>query len=686
MKILKILLFFIILIIPSIAFAWKWYSVSSWLSWTVSSWTKVCPSWKTLLWMYANKNQNRTGTAKCYIPDNTAPTIITSWYTEWEWRNWNISVNVRTTDSWAGIQKVEYYVNWIRYTWNINFNINLTEEGWYSIQIYAYDKATKDSYNWGNTVWNVKRRNISFWIDKSQPKFEINPTIISDWINYKPTVSYKIKDFYKWQAWDFRFKEFSCSNKPANSNYIYPVINSKINWVCNTSIKNCSIDSNYDKNSSDCNWKCNEWYEKNWNSCIVESKDLDCKSVKTIPTNVYKYDKTNNLVNAWSSSWLISWKSPNGISSNWVYKSFFNTSQGKYLPELNSCDYSCNSWYHNENWKCVNDVFVYCCTKPKLAEFNNGWVNVDCSKTENQNKVECEYNVLCWWYIKDVLWTWKSWTNTWEYSNSNWNIYNNISNACSYINIPNSNWETCNRFYYLTWNESSYKCEVVKNWEYSNQENSKHNCTNKPNNSYYTWKSYKNNCSWKCDIDYYKYGNLCLSVWKWYYSPGNDKKYSCSNKPSNSTYISSWNWKNNCNWNCNKWYDKSWTTCVSSYVKHSSYKCSSWHIYWYDSNNSKNDKKENCNYWCEWNKCKSNCETINWKEYCASNNIFIIRNTGRKRWPPITWWWPVWPANKECTSINSNSKAIDWINTYYVWWIWWHSNMSYEFSVIICGK
>lgn len=125
--------------------------------------------------------------------------------------------------------------------------------------------------------------------------------------------------------------------------------------------------------------------------------------------------------------------------------------------------------------------------------------------------------------------------------NINWNTYTNIS--YSYNNLLN--WETKT----WTWTEN------ITNW--LNEYTADINC----NNWILTISNEQKNLK-LCDIDFYSTDNInCITVWIWYYSNSTSTtRTACTNKPTNSTYTSSWNWTNNCSYSCSQ--ERVWTQCL----------------------------------------------------------------------------------------------------------------------------
>lgn len=622
----KIILIIFLLSIPSISLAWKWYDIWLGISWSVASGSRICPAWKVLLDKDSSKAQARNWIVNCFRRDNTAPTINASGFDDNKWVNKNVNISVNISDSESWLWKIIYYVNWVEYNASSNFSINLTEEWTYLIQIHAYDKAIIDWNTWWSTIWNLNIKEIIVKIDKSNPNFSDWTDATIWWIKNKPSVKYKITDLYKWV--NLEKKVFTCPINPENSKYNYPVIDLKITWICNPQIKaNCTDDNNYTPNINDCNWSCNGWYIKVWDKCEPESKILSCiDSEVKIPTNVYYYSKTNDLISEWSSVWKVFWSSPAWVEFEWNFISNYDTISRNYLPSLNNCSYSCNDWYHVESnnwWKCVNDTSVVCCTKPPLWYISDTFFT-DCTLAINKDKAQCKYNTLCNWYVKDVLWEWNDITKKWNYTDDSLGNFSNVSNACWYTNLPNSNWFVCDKKYYLIWSEtnSTLKCETVPVWEWSSDWvdwNKKFACTNKPNNADYTTNWDNNNCSWTCKNWYEKNWNSCKS-YDWNTSGWSNCSESCWWwTKTRSVYCTNSKWQtvndNNClwnkptstsscntqscpiNWNCSflPWICSVWTVFWDNWVAcgNRTWSCL-WQFWW-------NDDSCNKDLWSCWN-------------------------------------------------------------------------------------
>lgn len=679
MKKIKIIILIFLLIIPWIVLAKKWYKAIDQKTpkgFSVNSWVTYCPNWYVLPYDQQYVWQWRNWTLECYPLDSTPPIISANWYSENTWVNWNVKINVSISDnvwvwevyaSWVNTNNLFYVVNWeIFYKTTTNFSIDLTEEWYYLIQIYAYDKAGFSLSSKVSGLWNFSSKQIKVKIDKSEPVFESWTNSALNWINNKPTVKYKISDLYKWE--NIKIKDFTCPVLTSNATYKYPVVNNVITGICNPNISwNCSIDSNYTPNLSNCIWECNDWYIKVWSSCVLKTIIQTCNnSTVKLPQFLYNYDKTNTLVTEWTSSWKIYWTSPTWVSVDWFYTSNYNISTNQYDPSLNTCNYSCSDWYHKENSKCVNDTSVTCCSKPPLWYLADTWAQVDCTNTANQWTPQCQYNTLCWWYLKDVLWEWNYGVSKWTYTDSTLNTYSNLSNACWYTNIPNSDWYTCNPKYYLIWSEatSTLKCENVPIWEWSWQENWKHACTNAPANWYYTSNWDNKNCLWDCNKWFEKNWSSCKS-YDWYTSA----RWSCSAScwwwtKSRSVYCVNSKWQQvndslcigtkpetitSCNTQacptCTDWiqnWTETWVDCwwncemcfsctpieITSYIKKSA---PAWWSATYDSNNFNKIVNFKFRVWTDDLKYDIQCKDINW-------NV-------------LTSFWP-WPWKDENNNTN----------------------------------
>ena len=549
MKFFKLFILTSLLLIPTISFAWKWYNLTS-IGWDEDTWRTNCPSWYNLLSNIASQSVARSGNAGCYMPDNSAPSITASWYSNDTWVNTDkviVSVSISDNESW--ISSMFYTINWDRFDASSSFNIELTDEWKYEIHIEATDNATIDGNNWSSVDPYTSTKDIIVKIDRTAPTFTSWTNPSNNWINSGPTVSYTISDLYKWE--EILSKSFTCNNKPSNSEYIYPSVWGVVNWTCNPNTEtNCNIDSNYSPNSSDCSWDCYDLYTKDDWVCHLSYERLDCNDLSlVVPEKLYYYNFDNQLIEESNTSEnIITWNSPTWISLDWKFTSYYQTESNTYSPTLNDCSFRCNNWYHYETsqaGKCINDVKIICCNTTPLSIIPADWW-VDNNEANDPNICDGKKNILAEWSLSSEVWSYNDWNN---------NYFNVASTACGYEKVPNSDWYTCNPGYYLTWSEApdNLACTPVPTWEYSWQENEKHSCTNAPSNSTYTSNWTNNDCSWSCNDWYEPQGDSCYesaikincenipltSNWKeryltWTYNLTNN---TCHIKPQFSSYF-----------------------------------------------------------------------------------------------------------------------------------------------------
>ncbi len=528
MKNIKIVLLLLILMMPLSLFA-KGYDWGSIVNWSVSSWTKNCPSWKVLYWRYDYSGQPRSWSAVCYRPDNTAPSISidTHWYNLNTWTNTDkVTVSVSISDSQSWLWSMWYTINWARTNTSSSYSIDFTKEWTYLVRLYAYDKATLSSYNWSSVTGNLWYKSIVIKIDRSKPGFSISPIVknftetIKWWFGVKPKIGFELSDLY--EGANIKIKNYACTFLPEHAKYSYPVENislfwTGVTWSCNASSwLDCTVDSNYNPNMNDCNWTCDDWYVSDWDSCVIEHITLSCNSGSLqIPDSIYVYNEREIVINDWDSWDNIFWSEPSWVPRTWIYQATYDLSEQDYLPWLNSCQYSCSDWLHKEIsywWKCINDVTIVCCNKWALSYIADTWAAIDCTLDENKDDPRCAFNDLCNWYIKDVLWDWNISEDKWEFDDSMGNLFDSSQAACGYEVLPDSDWFVCNNYYSLTWSEvdSTRECILTDTWEWSNDKrnddewNNKYDCTNKSKHSKYTSNWYDNNCSYACDDWYFK--------------------------------------------------------------------------------------------------------------------------------------------------------------------------------------
>ena len=188
----------------------------------------------------------------------------------------------------------------------------------------------------------------------------------------------------------------------------------------------------------------------------------------------------------------------------------------------NNCSWACNSGYTERGNSCVRNATA-CTNKPANSTYTDNGMST---------------NNSCYWACNSG--------------------YTESGNSC----VQNK----CGTDYYRP--SSSSSCTAVGTGYYSSSNSdSRSSCTNRLSNSAYTSDGNgRNNCGWACDTDYYKNGNSCAVVGTGYYSPNrNNSRYSCSNKPSYSSYTSDGNGSNNCSWVCGEESLPRDGTCISLY-------------------------------------------------------------------------------------------------------------------------
>lgn len=691
---------------------WMWdsYEYDCWYYTPAPYYTETyCPAGEVLIETQRNKNPlGSAGQLTCMIIDEIAPVISVNFngYINDTWTNKNVKLNIAVTDVWLWIKKVWYTINWTTYTWSTGFELNFNEEGVYNIVLWAEDNST---HNWSDgsssSEWNKVNVIYVVKIDKSAPILDNIPDINYNWRNTKPILSFNIADKYKWQS--IEVKTFMCTGKPANSYWTGTISPSwELVWTCNPVIANCTVDSNFSPNLSSCSWSCLAWYTK-WsdNLCHENTKTLTCDNT-LLPQGFYWYDINNDLTYlSWSLKSI--WNLPTWVSVDGNFLATYNWTVNSYSPNTSSCGYTCSAWLHVEDYKCVNNNSIICCQKSyPLSHVKSIWVVVDCSIVANQNHVSCQYNELCWGYVKDVL---KYWTGTQYDYESEWVIWiNTLPEACWMENIPNSNGITCNPWYYLVWEGTATQtCERVPMWEWSGQENTKKACTNKPNNSTYTLHTastwWSNDCPWVCWSDYSKSWNNCVNQ---------SKTSSCNAKPSNTSwnsvssitqYKNSGNWEpsltptynsaastSECRFKCSTWYDWNGSSCVlpppsvscvndgvlfyyngsDEYSILSPGTYASWFNAPYDSNG-----------WC-------NCNNWNWEAYwytrsaCSTSQPAIINGTQTISSGGDGDWYVTFNANGTINVSNfcwwsPGVCAWPWVDSILNWW----SNLTWNYYI-----
>lgn len=624
---------------------WDWWEYSQYICNTVTKTRTVwytehlyCPDWQSLIDDDANKpaltnwSLPRDWTLSCMVRDNQAPEVavkliwtdatsvinnttnnkIEKFYNT-DWTNSDVKLEIIVKDTWLWLKKSRYKVNddSVKNT-NIQnntstYSIELSEEWSYKVVIWAEDNSTHIWKTWeSSNIWNLIEVTYTINIDKSKPVLNIIPSTNYDWTNQKHILSFNVKDTYKWE--NIEIKTFNCSWLPENAVWTEPTWKDwNITWTCDPSNKDCSNNNNFSPNINNCSWKCNSWFTE-WSDwkCYANETYLQCNS-ESLPKWEYMYDTWKKIEKIWENTVSI-WSLPTWISSDWKFLATFSKSSSSYFPSTNNCWFECWSWYHNEWWKCVNDVRIYCCwERPPLTWAV--WTEVDCT-VNPESKPQCVQSPLCWWE-KEVLWQWSKPEKKWIFATSTDWIWN-LDYLCSFETFPNSDSYTCNPWYYLTYFEDwelkwqPKWCVEVPIWEWSWQENEKRACTNKPANSIYTSNWTNNDCEWKCNSDFIKSYKSCMRE---------SRTSSCSWLPQNAI----WNSVSSITQQKNNWIR--WPTTIWEY-------------------NTETSTSE-CRY-----KCKSNYSWDEWRSKCIADS----RETSC---------WSL-PANAEWNTDSNYSQTWDW--------------------------
>ena len=672
---------------------WRWYWEVEYLRWGYNSgYNNYCTTWKKLVILqYKLPERSRSGSAKCLFYDDVPPDLKFSfwwWYTslsdadgdgeddgDWKWTNKDVTLTFSASDRrdasnpWAWVGLLWVSINWSKtdITPGETITMKFTEEWVYNLVFYARDKAKllvlDGSDIWG---WNVSEKTFWIKIDKEAPGFvESDIDTNTNWRNDYPSSNFKINDVYEWNVDQIIVnRPFDCNSIktiPLNASWNIPATsNGTISWECikGSWVDDCTLDSQFTPNLNQCGFACNE--DEGFVSSLVDNlchpkeKDDTC-IYEWINLSLYAYDKHDHLMKMGALSNTVKWTAPSIVNeSSWYFKKIFNPSTWKYAPDKSECvsELSCSLWSHpgiveakiDDPWvyqevetngitACISDSNRVCCDKWILT-LPNPWIPCDV----DPDQIKCVKNEFCQternWilsslYIKNVDKNWKIDENIWKYTS--WDVEELTKTLICWINDPkpNSNWDTCDPRYYLTWvDEASYACTEVPIWEYSWQENDKFACTTISSSLEFTsnwtvaddcWFTCKHwfidnwdrKCipvSWKQGV----FGSCSLTCWWWTqiatYScmtddllPTNDSNcvwtkpvdipsqacntgecptqtFTCASKPSNSDWNTVWSYTQTWNW-ISSWlpadtttaYNSTWSTNECRYTCSTSY-------------------------------------------------------------------------------------------------------------------
>jgi len=369
-------------------------------------------------------------------------------------------------------------------------------------------------------------------------------------------------------------RNLACSNAPSNANYTSDGNGSNnCSWACRTdyylSGGNCvavgtgyyspnnnnsrTACSNRPSNSSytsdgnggnSCAWSCNSGYTQSGNSCVPIISGVCGSGFNSCSAGGLSNISDTSTQNRWQctgsnggSTATCTQGCPTDQHDTDRNGSCANVGNGRYSPNNDIRNIACNNAPSNANytsdgnggnncnWGCQTDRYL---SGGNCVAVGNGYY----SPNSNNTRYSCSGRP----------------------SNANWTSDGNGGNNCSWA---------CQTDRYL----SGGNCVAVGNGYYSpNSNNTRYSCSGRPSNANWTSDGNGgNNCSWACQTDRYLSGGNCVAVGNGYYSPNsNNTRYSCTNKPSNSSYTSDGNGGNNCSWSCNSGYTRSGNSCVAS--------------------------------------------------------------------------------------------------------------------------
>ncbi len=205
--------------------------------------------------------------------------------------------------------------------------------------------------------------------------------------------------------------------------------------ICTNKPKNSYYTSNWDNDN--CDWACNNNYNKNWTSCKADDQEVSC-TPKPINTNWNNVDK---ITQEWNwNSWT-----PTNISTyniNW---------------SNNECRFDCKSWYLWDRVVCYKPA----CNSWETYNSNNKKcekvISYSCNYTASENTT-----IVPFWYW-DCIFSSESWPTCWFCEN--WvsdrtaNAWECDSTSTSY-SCPNwwtLSWTTCIKICSST-NQTSPNC------------------------------------------------------------------------------------------------------------------------------------------------------------------------------------------------------------------------------------
>lgn len=442
-----------------------------------------------------------------------------------------------------------------------------------TIAFISFQNFIKDSRD-ANRVSSIK--NIENWLSLYNLKTSKYPS--PQWDIYEWKIDGKTY-IIKWEIWDTISKQINLNKLPidpkTNNNYIYSVdVNNKqyqiwsiLEWdiVYNKLINTTYANSLRAKVNWNYKWflKYNSWSECNAYTNIPSLLWNNKENIDLLLTWSYIVDKWNNLPysidkNLWS------------INSNDIIKYIRNNKNAKLISicedklielskkiniEPEDQEIIDSFWVEDKTW--IKEIILWDKT-PTIISYAKCWNIPHLAKKTFYKESSVTYGQICSPWVEFICNNGVLNSQNWE----NWSDYQ-VEVPCIVWNPSLCEIWASKDWYTLTWS--------IKHWSWIT--------LSKTDNTFLNWEKilYKDfNCNnWdlensivdesslitKCNLDYYKNNDSCESVWIWYFSANNDiTRTSCTNKPINSIYTSSWNWSNNCLFSCNSWYE--WVSCI----------------------------------------------------------------------------------------------------------------------------
>ena len=498
---------------------WQSYTYDCWWKDDTSDW---CKSWEIVLGMY-QWWAPKSGSYRCWKKDYKAPFISDFKNTIKPHDQWvNIldynplkDFKVTISDWQAWVKKIVITVGnkvatWYFYTpvsvKTITYNDlckkligttnkcrqKILKEGKNIIKVEAWD-AAKDPYDgrWYKGYRNHSTKYTYVYVDNSRSSYgiygdiwyelksissKIDPSQIfanEKWRNKTLKINFKVKDLL-WENWWLTPKTLVCSWKPLNSIWYLPEWVNPESWVFTTYCNG----SNCTPNTSDCKWKCKDWYikDKNW-KCVLEKKEFSCKTY--FQKKWYNVSKVDGVTLYY---WL-KWYWTNAINKKTgKFVAVYDINTNSYKPSLQDCllipwtvSYTITTNKGGKEKKITSTANGVIKIVGSLIKVISSIIEESCGKLSQLTDFIWAGDTVNWWgwdKVVPLYWISKTWYEIkkdddndhfvddedewdWFYLDPNTNTYTkDITKACWKIQcVPNSSWLDssncqCNKWYY----------------------------------------------------------------------------------------------------------------------------------------------------------------------------------------------------------------------------------------------